>query len=637
VANQVEILVKATDEASSVLEQFKNNADTALKGATASAGDTAAGMEAAGASVALMAGAITAAITGVVLLAHSMIAATSAVLDYAESLEKANLSTGLSVGFIQKLIQTGDEMGISWDRTRMMVERMEKTLETNAAGLLKLGIVAKDFEGLSADEAFRKMAVQVMAIEDPILRGAAAQVIFNKSGAEAIPLLAAVVSGAADAQRALGTDTVAALGRAEAATDRTATAWKFLKTELAASLALHLPLEAFFNNLATGIAHLSELGKAIGMVASGNYAGAVAFLEGARAVEQFAAQQAKATQEQLKNVEAQRQQVIASGLAAKQAAEQEKAEAKLTATRAKAAKEVEAAWLKSNKEIADDLAARTRQHVDRYKEDTAAALTEVERRIAAEKKLATEVLRSRERMEEADANYFQRVIDGASRSSDTQIEQAKRVLAEVLARRAEMLAAHEETNASMLKSDEALAAAKKTLDEAELKLKIQHFTMIADSASSILRSLFGKSKAAAIVAALIDAAMAIVKCFAQFGFWGFIPAAAVAVATGVEIAKIKNAEPAGFAQGTPGTSFVDFGAGTPTVLHGQEAVITQEQGETLAEMLEEAIKRANRQSGGGQPGGRPIRIDNHIHLDGREIGYDMSRRSRAGLLPLRVS
>ncbi len=570
------------------------------------------------------------------------------LLDYVEGLEKAHASTGVSVELWQKLIKTGDQVGISFDQMRGSVERMEKAIEGEGTALRRFGIDVADFQGLKPDDALRAMAEQMVAIQDPMVKAAAEMAVFGKSGAEVDIMLRKIVDGSVNAQRALGTDTVTALGRAKDSIEAAQTAWKGLYESLLASITLSLPIGEFFGSISSGLTMIAAKGGPLRILFA-QWAGALEALRtGNLAVGVATTEMLLATEKQAKQAPVTSAAVLAMTETVRQLragleelvpiwAKEEAAAKKNAAEQKRAAKEAEQVWLKANKEIADDLAARTREHVSRYKEDAAAALTEVERRIAAEKKLATEVLRSRERMEEADANYFQRVIDGASRSSDTQVEQAKRVLAEVLARRAEMLAAHEETNASMLKSDEALAVAKKNLDEAELKLKIQHFTMIADSASSILRSLFGKSKAAAIVAVLIDAAAAIVKCFSQFGFWGFVPAAAVAVATGAEIAKIKNAEPAGFAQGTPGTSFVDFGAGTATVLHGQEAVVTQGQGETLAEMLEEAIKRANRQSGGGQPGGRPIRIDNHIHLDGREIGYDMSRRSRAGLLPLRVS
>ena len=177
-ANQVEILLKATDEASAVLKTFGDNADTALQGTTASAQNTATGMESlAGASV-IAIGAVTAVVTAVVGLGAAYATSLSSLLDYVEGLEKANQSTGVSIEFWQKLIKSGEEMDISFDSIRGAVERMEKALEGNGEALRKFGIEVANFEGLKPDDALRAMAVQIMAIEDPTERAAAAMAGF---------------------------------------------------------------------------------------------------------------------------------------------------------------------------------------------------------------------------------------------------------------------------------------------------------------------------------------------------------------------------------------------------------------------------------------------------------------------------
>ena len=67
----------------------------------------------------------------------------------------------------------------------------------------------------------------------------------------------------------------------------------------------------------------------------------------------------------------------------------------------------------------------------------------------------------------------------------------------------------------------------------------------------------------------------------------------------------------GLSEGSGGIR--DFGAGAPTVLHGREAVMTQDQIERLIEAAA---------SGGGNGG------DVILHLDGEEVGRVMMDRIR---------
>jgi nitrogen-specific signal transduction histidine kinase len=135
-----------------------------------------------------------------------------------------------------------------------------------------------------------------------------------------------------------------------------------------------------------------------------------------------------------------------------------------------------------------------------------------------------------------------------------------------------------------------MQAAQEEVDRLNTAKKLERLDMIASSASGILRSIFGKNKAAAIAAAVIDVAAAIVKCFAQFGWWGFIPAAAVAAAGYEQIQQIRNTNPEGFAQGTPDMAFMDFGRSSLVPLHEDEAVVNRAQGATLAEMVVDAVE-----------------------------------------------
>jgi hypothetical protein len=191
----------------------------------------------------------------------------------------------------------------------------------------------------------------------------------------------------------------------------------------------------------------------------------------------------------------------------------------------------------------------------------------------------------------------------------------------------------------MRQSDAALAAAQKNVDDAKTQAAIRNGVLIAESAASVLRSLFGKSKAAAIAAAIIDTLASIVKTLAAYPWpWSLAPAAAAAAAGYAEVNKIRSQE-AGFRTGTPGTSFVDFGRGSMEMLHGQEAIVTRGQADSVAAMVRSAINEANRRGGGaGQPAGtsrEPIHV--HLHLDSKEVADVVVRRNRAGLAPMRVT
>jgi hypothetical protein len=73
--------------------------------------------------------------------------------------------------------------------------------------------------------------------------------------------------------------------------------------------------------------------------------------------------------------------------------------------------------------------------------------------------------------------------------------------------------------------------------------------------------------------------------------WGLIPAAAAAAMGAAQLAKIFGSNP-GFAMGTPGTSFVDFGKESTIKVHNREAIVNQAQGATLAEMVAGQVRDA---------------------------------------------
>jgi len=186
------------------------------------------------------------------------------------------------------------------------------------------------------------------------------------------------------------------------------------------------------------------------------------------------------------------------------------------------------------------------------------------------------------------------------------------------------------TAGELVKAEEASTKAKMELHSTFAKFATDRNLEIAASASSILRTAFGKNKAAAIAATLIDAAAAIIKVFAQYGWpWGIPMAAAIAVKTGAEIGKIKSQGAQGFKTGTPGLDFASFGSVSPALLHGEEAVVPRGKGHVLASEIAAAMPK---------PGADRAQLH---RLDRIAAGIDslprqMKRAFRDGLLQARA-
>jgi hypothetical protein len=145
-------------------------------------------------------------------------------------------------------------------------------------------------------------------------------------------------------------------------------------------------------------------------------------------------------------------------------------------------------------------------------------------------------------------------------------------------------------NASQLK-DAFIAAENAKRVAAGDTVKFQKATLddYASAFSSALSQLGGKSKAAALAGATIDLAKAELMTFRTYGWPTALPfMAALAAAGAAQIAKITSAA-TGFATGTAGLDFADFGAQTHAVLHNQEAVIPRGRGHVLAAEIAAAM------------------------------------------------
>jgi hypothetical protein len=153
-----------------------------------------------------------------------------------------------------------------------------------------------------------------------------------------------------------------------------------------------------------------------------------------------------------------------------------------------------------------------------------------------------------------------------------------------------MVAAKTASLGEMEAAFKAYTEAEKALDEAGAENKMELMQTVAQSASTILRSIFGRSKAAAIAAAIIDTLAAIAKALSAYPFpWNLAPAAAAAAVGYANVAKIRSQNAEGFASGTPGLDFAGFGRETMAALHNQEAVIPRGKGHLLASEIAAAL------------------------------------------------
>lgn len=186
----------------------------------------------------------------------------------------------------------------------------------------------------------------------------------------------------------------------------------------------------------------------------------------------------------------------------------------------------------------------------------------------------------------------------------------------------QMLASGLFTDAELKRSHAAMIKAQDDLNNTHTLSTMEKFDLIANAAHSLIKSIFGKSKAGAIAMAVVDTAQAVVKTLAAYPWpWSLIPAAAVAVAGAVEISKIKSQD-TGFAKGTPGLGFMDFGAGTQTVLHGREAVVPESRAKDFARMH------------GDDGGGGPQMLVIPISIGSERLDKIVLKRTRGGFMQI---
>jgi len=146
-------------------------------------------------------------------LVAPLIAATKSFVDFGDTVDKIAARTGASAEFISALGFAAEQSGADIQTLEKAIVGQQRTLNDMNQGLKTaidsyeaLGLSAKDFEGLSTEQSFTKIAQALSEVKDPSLRAATALEIFGKAGQKLIPLLnggeAAIKAYSAEASKA---------------------------------------------------------------------------------------------------------------------------------------------------------------------------------------------------------------------------------------------------------------------------------------------------------------------------------------------------------------------------------------------------------------------------------------------------
>jgi len=117
-------------------------------------------------------------------------------IEAAGQLENLAARTGATVEGLSSLAAVARLSGTDTEQLATGLTKLDKSLSAlnadspkSVAAFASIGLSAKDFIGLSADQAFQKVAVAMAGYADGVEKTAAAQLIFGKAGAALIPVL----------------------------------------------------------------------------------------------------------------------------------------------------------------------------------------------------------------------------------------------------------------------------------------------------------------------------------------------------------------------------------------------------------------------------------------------------------------
>jgi gas vesicle protein len=129
-------------------------------------------------------------------------------------------STGLGVVQVQQLGGLLEDAGIPADALKVAMKSLSSEVATGGKKLEQFGVSIKGWDLMSQEERLRAMARIIADVEDPATQSALAVAAFGRSGAELIPVMEDVASGADKLYGALDERAAASLVAADAKIDQ---------------------------------------------------------------------------------------------------------------------------------------------------------------------------------------------------------------------------------------------------------------------------------------------------------------------------------------------------------------------------------------------------------------------------------
>ncbi len=144
----------------------------------------------------------------VVAVGAAMVKSAFDAASVGAALDDASEITGISVerlsGYKFAMEVTGGTIEGFTEKVFKMQQRMEENPEEFEAGLRRIGLTARDLEGLTLDEKLLKVNEAFRTVKPGADQGAAALALFGKQGRDMIPFLNEDIKGLVDRSRELG-------------------------------------------------------------------------------------------------------------------------------------------------------------------------------------------------------------------------------------------------------------------------------------------------------------------------------------------------------------------------------------------------------------------------------------------------
>jgi len=188
-----------------------------------------------------------------------------------DKLGKLSDSLEIDPNTLRGLDLAASQTGTSFEIMTKGIQRMVQTIgearsgmSTGKLALDELGMSAKDFEGLNAEQQFMKMADAIAAIEDPAQKAAAANKLFGRSGKELLNVLnqgsAGIKAYIAEAEKLGGPisrEDIKKVEEANDAIDKMGTSFDAIFQQLA------IGISPMIEDLAEGLTKIVNIGEKI--------------------------------------------------------------------------------------------------------------------------------------------------------------------------------------------------------------------------------------------------------------------------------------------------------------------------------------------------------------------------------------